>query len=266
MLQQPLVLQGPTTVRLDHQQRHPIARQFRAAAAGVEAHFLEVGMPFLRVRLTQLRLVAAGLLALAVVRLMDQILLRSVKRQVVEEEVVLALTQLALEAVAAVVVVNLRVPVEAELRVKAVLAGTREQVVVLLLGLAEVVLGQPMEGLVLTLHPGQPIISRTYKVAPEAMVEQQLCEDQLSILVAAAVAEHITTVILFVLPGLEGLGAAETVVEMVSIGVYASVNGLALVLFIRLKMVAQILAVERAVVKGVSVARNSQMVGQVLLF
>lgn len=35
-LQQPLVLRGPTTGRLDHPQRHPIARQFRAGVAGVE--------------------------------------------------------------------------------------------------------------------------------------------------------------------------------------------------------------------------------------
>lgn len=234
------------------------------AAVVVEEHFLEVDTLFLRVLVTQLRLVAEEPVLLGVVRPTDQILLRLVKRQVVEEEAVLASMQLALEAVAAVVVVNLRVPVEAELRVKAVLVGTPE--LVLWLRLAEVVLGQPMEGLVLTLHPGQPIISQTYKVAPEVMVEQQLCEAQLSILVVAAAAEHFTAVILFVLPGLEGLEAAETVVEMVSIGVYASVVGLALVLFISLKMVAQILAVERAVVKGVSVARNSQMAGQVLLF
>lgn len=189
------------------------------AAVVVEAHFLEVDTLFLRVRLTQLRLVAAGLLVLAVVRLMDQILLRLVKRQVVEEEVVLAPMQLVLEAAAAGVDNFFLVkPVEAEQRVRAVLVGTPE--LVLMLGLAEVVLGQPMEGLVLTLHPGQPIISGTYKVAPEAMVEQQLCEAQLSILVAAAVAEHVTYVILFVLAGLEGLGAVETGVEMVSIGVH----------------------------------------------
>lgn len=170
------------------------------------AQFLEVDMLFPPVRLTQLRLVAEDPVLREVVQPTDQILLRLVKRQVVEEGPVLSTMQLLLEEAAAEPETFLPiVTVEVEQQVKVEVVETLH-LLVLMLSPEEAVLGQQMEGLQSvhhSVHLAQPIINVMYKAAPVALVEQQFCEDQLSILVAAAVAEHFGDVFLLVKEGLE---------------------------------------------------------------